>query len=269
MKTITNSRIGYNGRLGNQLFQFASLYGISRKCEKIVAIPFDNTNSVNEILCDGSNISAKFSAPDIFKKINKFLHKIESFNGKYKHISEPGFTFSQSVIDESREDCNIDLNGYFQSPLYFYEYRKEILDLLAFKDSPKEKRDKPTVSIHVRRKDYLALSLNHPVCSMSYYAAAIDQFYGCDFIVFSDDIEWCKSVFPKEFIFSQNYTEEDDLRLMSECDHNIIANSTFSWWGAYLNQNKDRRIIAPKNWFGSNYSHYDTSEITSIATQLL
>jgi len=114
----------------------------------------------------------------------------------------------------------------------------------------------------------------HTNLGMEYYGKAIryftDRLGRCDFLIFSDDIEWCKDNFLRgEFLFSDDVSESDALQKMSLCGHNIIANSTFSWWGAYLNKNKDKQIIAPKNWFGPLNQIKDFSEILSIATKTI
>ena len=113
-----------------------------------------------------------------------------------------------------------------------------------------------TISIHIRRGDYLEKEDRHPVCRMEYYQAAIeyiDTFNSPIFIIFSDDIEWCKKHFIGDnYIFIQDEEDYIDLYLMSLCKHNIIANSSFSWWGAWLNKNINKKVIAPQNWFGVN-----------------
>jgi hypothetical protein len=152
------------------------------------------------------------------------------------------------------------------------DYRNEILKLFKIDDNTNQKiHDKygdllslDTCSIHVRRGDYLALQNHHPIQSIEYYQNAID-IIGNDkhFLIFSDDIKWCEENFGgltnKTYITgNQDY---EDLYLMSMCRNNIIANSTFSWWGAWLNKNEDKKVIAPKQWFGVSNSHLDTSDL--------
>ncbi len=268
---ITNAQIGYNGRLGNQLFQFASLFGLSKIGGKQLVIPRSNTSPVNQCLSNGEVFEANFVLDKIFLKISDFFQDFDAHNEFYKTVKEGHFIYDGRVSWACQQDYNINLEGYFQSPLYFNDYREELLDILSFEYEFKPSiLDKPIVSIHVRRGDYLSLPENHPICSHEYYKSAISYFGDCYFRVFSDDIEWCKSVFVGEkFSFSDNTTERDDLQRMSICDHHIIANSSFSWWAAYLNRSESKKIIAPKNWFGQNYNEHDTSQILSIADILI
>lgn len=108
------------------------------------------------------------------------------------------------------------------------------------------------VSIHVRRGDYVTTHKNFytNLFREGYYERAMDLFPGADFLVFSDDIPWCKeqAVFA-DCDFSEGNDEVTDLNLMAGCEHNIIANSSFSWWAAYLNPNPNKKVIAPKHWF--------------------
>jgi len=106
-------------------------------------------------------------------------------------------------------------------------------------------------SIHVRRGDYLKLKNHHPVQGLGYYKEAM-KLVPCDkFLVFSDDVKWCKKVFNgDQFIVSEPAPQEVDFNMMIACSHHIIGNSSFSWWAAYLGDNPDKVVVAPKNWFG-------------------
>ena len=123
---------------------------------------------------------------------------------------------------------------------------------------------KNVVSLHVRRGDYLLLSNFHHNLESSYYKNAINQFpIDTKYLVFSDDINWCKTIFDgDEYIFVENQSDIMDLYLMSLCKHNIIPNSTFSWWAAFLNKNNNKKIIVPSIWFGPNgpQNYYDMYE---------
>lgn len=113
------------------------------------------------------------------------------------------------------------------------------------------------VSIHVRRGDYLKLPQNHPFVGADYLRRAVASFpEGTEFMVFSDDIPWCKSFFKgPQFRFAEGGNVIDDLFLMSWCDHHICSNSTFSWWGAYLGRRG--RVIFPSMWYGMALRHLD------------
>jgi hypothetical protein len=178
-------------------------------------------------------------------------------------------------------NLNININGYFQSHLYFDHCRNEILSCFQLKPEHyhyifnKYPSIKNKNSIHVRRGDYLLLKDYHPIQTMDYYNKAIDYIGENDeYYVFSDDIEWCKENFKDyncEFIEerphdknetvtlneaqreanSKKFLKQDiiELFMMSLCKNNIIANSSFSWWAAYLNENPQKNITAPSNWF--------------------
>ena len=115
--------------------------------------------------------------------------------------------------------------------------------------------DEDVISLHVRRGDYVT-NPNHPTQNMDYYENALSYFGNESVIIFSDDPEWCKSqdLFSSDrFSISENNTTEFDLCLMSMCKYHIIANSSFSWWGAWLA--KSKKVIAPSNWFGGSCSN--------------
>jgi hypothetical protein len=146
------------------------------------------------------------------------------------------------------------LNGYFQSEKYFKKHDSLIREI--FEPSCDILEKEPT-ALHIRRGDYCNLQHVHPLCSMSYYRDAIKEIGKKEhFLIFSDDIEWCKKYFKKQnFHFSDKNTDVEDLYLISMCKNAIISNSTFSWWGAWLNKNEDKKVIAPKMWFSPNVSH--------------
>ena len=144
----------------------------------------------------------------------------------------------------------MDLFGFFQSEKYFIEHKNLIKDLLTptLEHSTKEN----LCGIHVRRGDYV----NNPAyvnLDMDYYNKAMSAINSSKYIIFSDDINWCKNNFKgSKFSFSESNDPVTDLALMAKkCEHIIMANSSFSWWGAYLNNNDNKKIIAPKNWFGN------------------
>ena len=148
------------------------------------------------------------------------------------------------------------IDGYFQSYKYFDKHRDVILKEFTFKDHIISKcRLKISeyinpVSIHIRRGDYV----NHPgfwKITPEYLQESLHHFDddSYTFLIFSDDIEWCKQIFPEGVVFMEGNNQFEDLCLMSLCNHNIISNSSYSWWAAYLNQNKNKKVIAPSNWF--------------------
>jgi hypothetical protein len=166
-------------------------------------------------------------------------------------------------------DCNYYLDGYWQSEKYFIESEniiredlspsKEMIDFLQ--RTPYLNSN--SLSIHVRRTDYLESNGYHPVQTIEYYKNAVDVIGEYDKIfVFADDINWCKENFKfKNMIFMEGFTDIQDLYLMSYCKNNIIANSSFSWWGAWLNKNINKKVISPRSWFGS---HVELSDLDII-----
>ena len=252
MNLVSNKLMG---GLGNMLFQISAAFAISLRDD-------------NEFICDISDMMIPHKpysqySDNIFRKI-----KFSNIDVNYRLVDEKRFNFNE--IPYYNE--NIKLNGYFQSEKYFINYRKEILNLfqidqtteLYLNEKYQEVLNQNTCSIHVRRGDYLSLPNHHPVQNIDYYTRACD-IIGNEktYLIFSDDIEWCKLNFDflENKIFVTDNTDFQDLYLMSKCDDNIIANSTFSWWGAWLNQNINKKVISPKIWFGNFYSNFDTSDL--------
>ncbi len=262
--------------LGNQMFQYALAYTLSKKYdEKIVLDPFYLENrffganwTFRSFELDVFGIEKHYRLPHIFSR--KLLHPrlIEmlrswQFNGNY--IREVWGQY----VDHFPKNAYID--GWFNSYKYFESYHDDIRILFQVKTpiSPRnqsvldmiQKVGNKSVSLHVRRGDYVTLASTnkwHGVCSLGYYESAInmirEKIENPVFFIFSDDIEWCKENihFPEgitpHYIDHNGSAWHEDLRLMYSCDHHIIANSSFSWWGAYLGRNTDRIVIAPKKW---------------------
>jgi hypothetical protein len=127
------------------------------------------------------------------------------------------------------------------------------------------------VSIHVRRGDYLSFPEHHPPLTMDYYREAMSRFPGARFLVFSDDPGWCLLNFRDagyQVEISTGRTAAEDMALMASCDHHIIANSSFSWWSAWLNRNPSKRVIAPDpktRWFGPAKKGWNTADLLPAA----
>jgi hypothetical protein len=229
MNVITCNSFGW--RLGNQLFQYATMFAYSVRKNKTILL--DKSHQDQHI----------FKCFDIKNLI------FDSYNPRKIHKEK---IFSFVDFFDGDYDC---INGYFQSEKYFFEIKSELNDVLKFKAYGKNYSN--YCSIHVRRGDYLNYPLIHPICDNSYYELAIEnikKINGNDikFVVFSDDIEYCKNNYPcfkqNNIIFDENTSTYESLYSLSTCDFSIIANSSFSWWGAWL-KNK-QTIISPKKWFG-------------------
>jgi hypothetical protein len=137
---------------------------------------------------------------------------------------------------------------YLQDEKYFEKYKDEIKDRFGT-----EIGFVPHVAIHVRRGDYVGSSFHADLLKTDYYDRAMALFPGKKFLIFSDDIEWCKENFKPQvdLVYVEGNDEVEDFNMMASCESIIMANSTFSWWAAYLNPNFNRRVIAPKEdtWF--------------------
>lgn len=242
------------GGLGNQMFQIAAAYSLSLKLN--VECKFDFNSSFVSTQGHGAN---KYK-DNIFKKINNGEINIKD----YKIYREPEFKYNEIPLVD-----NLILLGNFQSEKYLPENKNDLLTLFNFDDEinnevidfiSKNTKDYPITAIHIRRGDYLLNSNFHPVCTMDYYKKAMEIIGEGKYIFISDDIEWCKENFIGDnFIFSPFTNEIYDLYLLINCDNHIIANSSFSWWGAYLSE-KNGKVIAPKTWFGPQ-GPQDTQDI--------
>ena len=231
------------GGLGNNMFQIAAAHSLALDNNDISVFNGDNVGQVHKNINEYKD--------NIFKNVN--IQK----NPKYKKTyNEPFFNFNGIKYMDG-----LLLVGYFQSEKYFKHNKKEIIKLFYpnekhiqhIKEKYEKILDKKTCSIHVRRGDYLNLPNHHPVCTLEYYNRAIELMTVDKFVVFSDDIHWCRENFiGDKFIFIEGNSDYIDLWLMSFCDNNIIANSSFSWWGAWLNKNENKKIISPETWFGED-----------------
>lgn len=241
------------GGLGNQMFQIAATHAL--------ALRNNDTSGFNFAACNTpmqGNPSTKYRSDILFK--------VNDSNG---HVFKVRYTEPRFGYDELPYGPDFILRGYFQSEKYFIDFKKEILELFTI--SNKHIADsflyhidilgKPVTSVHVRRGDYLKNSDFHPTCSIEYYKKAMEIVGDSNFIFISDDMPWVKENFKGDNIFySENHDELTDFAIMTLTEHNIIANSSFSWWGAYMNQIEsihrnqsfpiDKKVIAPKKWFG-------------------
>ena len=271
-KMIYFRSIGYLGRLGNQLFQFSSTIGISRKRGYKASFPIENCSRfINNGPIDlktGKMMDVKCDLLDCFDIPTSYFRPIEELRPSAIY-QERDFKFNSEVLTLPP---HTDLYGYFQDERYFKEDRDFLLSILKFKDEYESTAQEfisnidtnyQKVSLHIRRGDYTLYPNHHPVCSKEYYQSAMKKFSpdGVKFLVFSDDIEWCREEFKgDQFIFVDSGSPYSDLRIMTLCDHHIIANSSYSWWGAWLNTKDEKRVIAPSSWFGPAIDK-DASEI--------
>lgn len=243
------------GQLGNQMFQIATATSLA--LDHGVEAVFPDLDESEEY---GIPTNRMHVFPHIKSKLPGIIRK-----KYYDH------TCSYHKIPY---ESNIELIGWFQSEKYFKHHREEILELFEPSDEIynylttkyEDILNHPcTVSIHHRsyaKED--PFQYLHPTQPKEYFLQAINQYpHDSLFIVCSNDIEWCKWNFfdiPREFIFIEDEPYYHDLYLMSLCKHNIISNSSFSWWSAWLNKNPDKIVTAPKQWFTIT-SRQDFSDI--------
>ena len=270
--------IGTMGRLGNQMFQYAALKGIAAHRGYEYTIPPENP----KIQIDNYGLIEAFELSD-----NK---KIGWLNTQYDIIPEKHFHFDEDLFNTFPDGSG--LYGFFQSEKYFKHIEDEIREDFTFKKEWLEpcegfRKDlgDEVIFLHVRRGDpnladkrgfkwaYTQCSSQHPPQPLEYYEKALKKFDDdMPVVVFSDSIDWVKEqdLFkPDRFMISEQTDKFSDgalvpyidLCLMTLCDHAIIANSSMSWWGAWLIQNEYKKVVAPKMWFGSAYADKDTKDL--------
>jgi hypothetical protein len=229
------------------MFQYAALYSVANLRGKEFYVP----EGEYDLLKCFPNLTCKYISNSSTKPKNVFNAK-EGID----------FTFDQNLFCAMD---NTDINGYFQSELYFshcadkikkeFAFSNEVLDRSkAYIESVRSSNESKNIcAVHFRRGDYIGLGHVHTNLDSSYYEPAINwminNIENCTFVAFSDDPKWCKENLPLDiFNVSEDANMYEDMCRMSFCDTHIIANSSFSWWGAWLSDSK--QVIAPKDWFG-------------------
>jgi len=261
------------GGLGNQMFQYAAARGLSDETIYLDLSFLDRYSQSTE------SFTARKYELDLFgnlkaKKLNGFIARILCHTGRFAFLKIflpkrwNNFTvIGDNTIEVIDSKKNYILDGYFQNEQLFKEksisikqefiFPTETDNLASLSNQVKNKHN--SVAIHVRRGDYLKPNIgkHHPVLDIEYYKKAIEyinsKIKNPFFYIFSDDPIWCESNFTfLNFgykIIEKRYTDWESMYLMSVCKHNIIANSSFSWWGAWLNKHEIKIVIAPKFWF--------------------
>jgi len=264
------NHLGRIGRLGNQMFQYAALRGIAENRGYNFCLPI-HQNEIDDGI--GNKLKTEIFLPFKMESINSL--NIQFIDEDRPVVSESGFEFDENLFNNCPDW--VSLFGYFQSEKYFKHIESQIRDDFTFKDeilNPCKEMisqiDNP-VALHIRRGDYLNNSNNHHNLNLDYYKEALDHFDpDLCVIVFSDDPSWCKEqkLFSSDrFFVSEDNNQYIDLCLMSLCKYHIIANSTFSWWGAWLANSQ--KVIAPEKWFGPNNSHLNIKDLYLETWKLL
>jgi len=263
-------RVKLTGGLGNQMFQFAAGYSIAKKNNVKLSLDLRRFNrrqdhngfELQKVFDINSKVDF-LNNPVNFGFIN-FKEILNNIDITFHTFKEPHFHYTHKILDIPKHSI---IKGYWQSELYFENYTQDIRKIFSFSKQLDSKislianeiDQNNSISIHVRRGDFLLKrNYDHYVDLKEYYLKAIeDSFKSFDnpkYFIFTDDPLWV----TKNFIIKYSHTIIDinhdtksflDMYLMSLCKCNIIANSTFSWWGAWLNNNKNKIIYAPKNWF--------------------
>jgi hypothetical protein len=266
------------GGLGNQMFQYAFSLSYSKKgrqlkyhvnsveyshfkgnCELTNAFP------TLQLIMAGKRDFFFYMESFFDKKRNEKIFRLKSDRYYIEETNEEEFTLIKDVHDRD----NIYLSGYWQHEGYFKEFRKELKKVFffeKFKDGDlwnKSLAEKiihsNSVSVHVRLGDYLQSTV-HKVLTMNYYVQAIElinsKISNAEFFIFSDDEHFVTRYFFDKGMTIVNCNKHidsyKDMQLMGMCRHNIIANSTFSWWAAWLNDNHDKIVVSPKQWFNND-----------------
>lgn len=230
------------GGLGNQMFQIAAAYAHALRIGDEFGLP--------EHTADSRVWPRRF--PHITTIPTWFYNTLRKYH-------ETGHDYHELMHVK-----NVCLKGFFQSEKYFSDFRENIISLFGL--SPLA-HFADYVAIHVRRGDYLRFADKHPPVTEEYLLEAISKFKGEHFIIFSDDIEWAKSFAKKnldttKFLINSSGEKGDFISMMS-CKHQIISNSTFSWWAAWLNSNQDKIVVSPSasNWFGPGNKNLNPKDI--------
>ena len=271
------NNIGSLGRLGNQMFEYAALRGIAARHSYDFCIPTPDRKGIEN-----------YSLHDCFKLSPD---RREGVFEDWKYVQEPYFHFCEELFEQCPD--NVSLHGFFQSWRYFYNVREQLREDFTFhdgilnpcKEMMEDLEGQEPIMLHVRRGDpnltdprgfkwsYTQCGSMHPVQPIEYYEKALSKFNkNQPVIVFSDSVDWVKEqefFKPDRFMISEpedkyadgSFTPYADLCLMSLCSHAIIANSSMSWWGAWLQTNPDKIVIAPKMWFGPDYKDKDTKDL--------
>lgn len=248
---FTFSRLGRYGRLGNQMFQVAAVLGAAHAHGARAVLPTWRCNY------EGTLFSDVFENP-VDQSLGSQVptHRYEEKSFSYSPVPPPS--------------GDTDMHGYFQSDRYFsgceelvrhhFRPRRELLAAAAARHAGSIGQN--ACSVHVRRGDYVG-NKAHDVVSTDYYdkAIAAAREDGFDrFLFFSDDVDWCRRTFSSSgFCFAESGGTAEDMFSMGLCRGNVIANSSYSWWGSWLNEHADKRVYAPARWFDEGYiKEYET-----------
>jgi len=255
------------GGIGNQLFQYAAGYALARRhgCPLAFDLSKYERDKIRFYALDEFNIPQNLISPPLLRTTSPAAQRILAALGLRPFLTyrEPHFHYDPAFLDLAPP---VQIRGFFQSERYFgpaaEELRRQLTLAVPFSNAAAQVARKIAasslpISIHVRRGDY-ATNHNSQLLDLSYFRKAHELMNAviarpATYFVFSDDYEYAAANFdfvPDRVIVSGDvYRPWEDLVLMSRCRHHIIANSSFSWWGAWLNAAPDKQVIAPRAWF--------------------
>lgn len=269
-----------NGGLGNQMFQYACGRSLAYSHQTELVLDLRRLKYNNKLFTSRAyeleifKISAREINEEELRRLKSLTYRF--FNTLHIKLFQKGIrTASYFVENTLSYDTKIELvsnncylSGYWQSPIYFQSIEKIIRDEFSFPSALNQSnrdlmdaiQSSNSVSLHIRRSDFVNNSNHsiHGVCSLEYYQKAIEiianRVEHPVFFIFSDDIEWSRQNLPLSYnmtfvIGNSGQNSYIDMQLMSFCKNNIIANSSFSWWGAWLNNSPNKIVVAPKIWF--------------------
>lgn len=266
------------GGMGNQMFQYAAAKNLALKLGTELLLDIESLKRHGERPFDLGHFSItdKIANPNDFSKLgySVFSYPLIKIKKHPNYYLEKEFTYNENLKNIS---LPVYLDGYFQSEKYFKEFETEIRKLLSFKLAANQNeliftqkmQSSTPVSLHVRRGDYVTnpkATAQMGILDLYYYQNAMEilesKIANITYFIFSDDVEWVKSNLKvsRPVIYVTGNNGENafrDMRLMSQCHHHIIANSSFSWWGAWLNPNQEKVIVAPRKWFQQAISDQD------------
>jgi hypothetical protein len=257
---ITNLNNNYvtprlQGRTGNIMFEVAHAYAQSLEHNRQLVVPSKESSTAHQV-------------DTLYRKVNFDIEVYNQTQNTKEVWAQFHYTPVTPAIDRPSAFC-----GYYQSEKYFGKYKEAVRDLFsppltfidkALKEYPFFKTGK-VAAINVRRGDYLQKPNEHPVVTVEYINEAYSKLPPHEtLLVMSDDPKWCKeNIDLPNMVISDNtkFWDEEGLWLLSLCDHFIISNSTFSWWGAWLSRSENKTVIAPQTWFGPLYDNYNPKDI--------
>lgn len=276
--------VNLKGGLGNQMFQYACGRALSLRTQD------------QEFKIDVNGLERAIKVGDVYRpySLSNFniienianIHEIKKIKYPYGIFSKCWHFFRKKFLRQNYVSFvpkiiklrgNIYLDGYFQTEKYFKDFGSTIkndftpknISRLSNTIIEKISQEQNSVSIHIRRGDYVGHKILGGMCNDRYYIKAFEEINKSvtnpHFYIFSNEIDWVKEnmtfPYPTTYVSSPEIPDYEELILMSHCKHNIIANSSFSWWGAWLNSNPNKIVIAPKKWANGVYNQIKLRDI--------